>query len=193
MLYLRLFFEFFKTGLFAVGGGLATLPFLREMSDKTGWFTQTELLDMIAVSESTPGPIGVNMATYVGFTTAGVPGSLIATLGLICPSVIVVLIVAGFLKRFKDSKYVQAAFGGLRPASTALIAAVLISLFFMNFVDLFAAFDAVKNGGDLWGEIVKWKNLILGAVVFAGTKIFKKWHPAIFLLIGAAAGILFSL
>ncbi|MBR6677881.1 MAG: chromate transporter, partial [Oscillospiraceae bacterium] len=82
MLYLRLFFEFFKTGLFAVGGGLATLPFLEEMADKTGWFTRAQLVDMIAVGESTPGPLGVNMATYVGFVTAGVPGSVIATLGL---------------------------------------------------------------------------------------------------------------
>ena len=110
MILLRLFFEFFKTGLFAIGGGLSTLPFLREMSETTGWFTQTELLDMVAVSESTPGPIGVNMATYVGFTTAGIPGAVIATLGLITPSVIIVLIVAGFLKRFKDSKVVAAVF-----------------------------------------------------------------------------------
>ena len=93
MLYLRLFWEFFKTGLFAVGGGMATLPFLYSMSDATGWFTHAQLADMIAVSESTPGPIGVNMATYVGFSTAGVPGAVVATLGLITPSVIIILII----------------------------------------------------------------------------------------------------
>ena len=82
MLYLQLFWEFFKTGLFAVGGGLATLPFLQDMADRTGWFTHAQLADMLAVSESTPGPIGVNMATYVGFTTGGIGGALVAAAGI---------------------------------------------------------------------------------------------------------------
>ena len=128
MLYVRLFWEFFKTGLFAVGGGLATLPFLQDMAERTGWFTHAQLADMLAVSESTPGPIGVNMATYVGFTTGGVPGALVATLGLVTPSVIIILIVAAFLKAFRDSKWVSGAFYGLRPASTALVAAAGISV-----------------------------------------------------------------
>ena len=123
MILIQLFYEFFKAGLFAVGGGLATLPFLQDISAKTGWFTLDQLADMIAISECTPGPIGVNMATYVGFSTAGVPGALAATLGLIAPSIIVILIIAGFLKRFQDNRYVQAAFYGLRPASTGLIGA----------------------------------------------------------------------
>ena len=93
MLYLQLFWEFFKTGLFAIGGGMATLPFLYDMADKTGWFTRAQLADMIAVSESTPGPIGVNMATYTGFTTAGIPGSLVATLGLVLPSIVIIIII----------------------------------------------------------------------------------------------------
>ena len=110
MLYLRLYFEFFKTGLFSVGGGMATLPFLYAMSDKTGWFTHELLADMVAVSESTPGPIGVNMATYVGFASAGVLGSIVATLGLISPSIIIILIIAGFLQKFRQSKAVDAVF-----------------------------------------------------------------------------------
>ena len=122
MIFIRLFYEFFKAGLFAIGGGMATLPFLYNISDKTGWFTYGQLADMVAISESTPGPIGVNMATYVGFTTAGIPGAVVATVGLITPSIIIILIIAGFLKSFKDSKYVQNAFYGLRPASTGLIA-----------------------------------------------------------------------
>ena len=129
MIYLQLFFEFFKAGLFAIGGGMATLPFLYDISDKTGWFTYGQLADMVAISESTPGPIGVNMATYVGFTTAGISGSVIATLGLITPSIIIILIIAGFLKAFKDNKFVQDAFYGLRPASTGLIAAAGFSVF----------------------------------------------------------------
>ena len=101
MIFLRLFIEFFRAGLFAVGGGLATLPFLYDISTRTGWFTHAQLADMVAVSESTPGPIGVNMATYVGFTTAGLPGAVIATLGLITPSVIVILLVAQILDKFQ--------------------------------------------------------------------------------------------
>ncbi len=96
MIYLRLFYEFFKAGLFSIGGGLATLPFLYDISDTTGWFTHGQLADMLAISESTPGPIGINMATYVGFTTGGVPGAVIATVGIITPSIIVILLIARF-------------------------------------------------------------------------------------------------
>ncbi len=104
MIYFQLFFEFFKTGLFAVGGGMATLPFLYDMAEKTEWFTSGQLADMIAVSESTPGPIGVNMATYVGFTTAGIGGAIIATIGLITPSIIIIIIISYFLKSFRENK-----------------------------------------------------------------------------------------
>ena len=93
MIYLLLFWEFFKTGLFAVGGGLATLPFLTQMSvSHPDWFTTQMLADMIAVSESTPGPIGVNMATYVGYTVAGIPGAIVATCSLVLPSLIIITI-----------------------------------------------------------------------------------------------------
>ncbi|MCF0121418.1 MAG: chromate transporter, partial [Oscillospiraceae bacterium] len=106
MIYLRLFYEFFKTGLLAFGGGMATVPFLFNMSDKTGWFSYGQLADMIAVSESTPGPIGVNMATYVGFTTGGLLGAVIATIGLITPEIIVILIIARIILKFRDNEYV---------------------------------------------------------------------------------------
>ena len=121
--YLRLCWEFFKTGLFAIGGGMATLPFLTNIGETTGWYTQTELMNMLAVSESTPGPIGINMATYVGFTVGGVPGAILATLSEVAPSIIIILIIAVMLKKFRDSKYVNNAFYGLRPASTGLIGA----------------------------------------------------------------------
>ena len=132
MIFLQLFWEFFKTGLFAVGGGMATVPFLYDMGERMGWFTDAQLADMIAVADSTPGPIGVNMATYVGYTSAngvfdsplmGILGALVATFSLVLPSVIVVLIVAKVLKAFKDNFYVKSAFYGLRPASTGLITA----------------------------------------------------------------------
>ena len=122
MILLRLFFEFAKTGLFAVGGGLATIPFLQDLGARTQWFSDADLTTMIAVSESTPGAMGVNMATYVGYTTAGVPGAVVATLGLVFPSIVVIIVIAGFLQKFRQSKTVDAVFYGLRPASTALIA-----------------------------------------------------------------------
>ena len=125
MILLRLFYEFFKTGLFSVGGGMATIPFLQHMGETTGWFTNQELTTMIAVSESTPGPMGVNMATYVGFTVAGVPGAVIATLGEVTPSIIVILIIAALLRNFRENRYVDRAFYGLRPASTGLILSLI--------------------------------------------------------------------
>ncbi len=113
MIYLQLFWEFFKVGLFAVGGGMATLPFLSHMGEATGWFTQAQLMNMLAISESTPGPVGINMATYVGFTTAGVPGAIVATVGEVTPSIIVILIIAALLQQFRRSKYVEFAFYGV--------------------------------------------------------------------------------
>ena len=122
MVLFRLFYEFMKIGLFSVGGGMATLPFLYDLSDSTGWFTHAQIADMLAVSESTPGPIGINMATYVGYTVAGIPGSLAATIGVIIPGIILVLIITTVLEKFRNNKNVEGAFYGLRPASTALIA-----------------------------------------------------------------------
>ena len=186
MLYLRLFWEFFKTGLFSVGGGMATLPFLYAMSDKTGWFTHAQLADMIAVGESTPGPIGVNMATYVGFTTAGIPGAVIATIGLVTPSVIVILIIARVLQAFRESKYVDAAFYGLRPCSLGLIAAagalvVKVSLFHV---------EALASGA--WLSFFNWKAIVLAALLLVLTravKATKKLHPIVFILGSAVIGV----
>lgn len=190
MLYLRLFWEFFKTGLFAVGGGMATLPFLYSMSDATGWFTHAQLADMIAVSESTPGPIGVNMATYVGFSTAGVPGAVVATLGLITPSVIIILIIARVLAAFRQNKVVDAAFYGLRPCSVGLIAAagLLVVKIALFDVDLYRQTGVLMN-------LFQWKAIALAAVLIVLTryvKPLKKLHPVFFILGSAAVGALFA-
>ena len=190
ILYLRLFWEFFKTGLFAVGGGMATLPFLYSMSDATGWFSHAQLADMIAVSESTPGPIGVNMATYVGFSTAGVPGAVVATLGLITPSVIIILIIARVLAAFRQNKVVDAAFYGLRPCSVGLIAAagLLVVKIALFDVDLYRQTGVLMN-------LFQWKAIILAAVLIVLTryvKPLKKLHPVFFILGSAAVGALFS-
>lgn len=191
MLYLQLFWEFFKTGLFAIGGGMATLPFLYDMADKTGWFTRAQLADMIAVSESTPGPIGVNMATYAGFDCAGVLGGVVATLGLVTPSVIVIVLIAMALQAFRTNKYVDAAFYTLRPASTGLIAAAGWSVFALVLVNL-DAYRASYQQADL----LQWKNLILFAVIWVLTNLvkpLKKLHPVVFLALAAVVGIVFRL
>lgn len=189
MLYLRLFFEFFKTGLFSVGGGLATLPFLEEMAVKTGWFTQAQLVDMIAVGESTPGPIGVNMATYVGFVTAGIPGAVIATTGLVLPSLLVILIIAAFLKNFRENPLVKGAFYGLRPASTGLIASAGLSVLVVAVLrtELFAETGKLMDA-------VNWQGAVLAALLLYFTRFCKKtskWHPIVFIAFSAAVGILF--
>lgn len=189
-LYLRLFWEFFKTGLFAVGGGLATLPFMYDISDKTGWFTHSMLADMVAVSESTPGPIGVNMATYVGFVTGGVPGAVIATVGLVTPSVIVILLIARVLKAFRENQYVDAGFYGLRPCSIGLIAAagvLVVKLALFN-TELYASTGAIA-------DLFNFKALILAAVLLVATRCIKKLkglHPIVFILASAVIGIVFS-
>ena len=190
MILLRLFYEFFKAGLFAVGGGMATLPFLYDISARTGWYTTEMLADMIAVSESTPGPIGVNMATYVGYVTAGIPGAIIATLGLITPSVIVILLIARALKAFRENPYVEAAFYGLRPCSVGLIAAagfLVVKLALFN-TELYQA------SGKLL-DLFDFKAIALAAVLLVCTRYVKKLkglHPIFFILASAVVGIVFA-
>ena len=191
MIYLRLFWEFFKVGLFSVGGGLATLPFLYSLGAKTGWFSTADVANMLAVSESTPGPIGVNMATYVGFDCAGVLGGVVATLGLVTPSVIVIVLIAMALQAFRTNKYVDAAFYTLHPASTGLIAAAGWSVFALVLVNL----DAYRASYRL-ADLIQWKNLILFAVIWVLTNLvkpLKKLHPVVFLALAAVVGIVFRL
>ena len=188
----KLFFEFFKVGLFAVGGGMATFPFLTDLADKTGWYTQQQLIDMIAIAESTPGPIGVNTATYVGFTTAGLPGALIASLGLITPSVIIILIIARVLARFKDSKLVQDVFYGLRPASTGLIAAAGFSVVLVALTG--AQVDSLWELVG-WQGTVHWPSILLAAVLLVLTRKVKQTkdlHPVVFIALSAVVGIVFG-
>ena len=184
MTLFRLVLEFIKTGLFSVGGGLATLPFLYEMSDATGWFSHADIADMIAVSESTPGAIGINMSTYAGFKTAGVPGGIAATLALAAPSVIIILIIARFLHRFRENRLVDGAFYGLRPASIAMITAAGLNVAKVALVDL----SAYEQTGRLM-DLFTWKAILLGALIFIGQRKLK-WSPVIFIAISAVVGIL---
>lgn len=197
MIYLRLFWEFFKTGLFAIGGGMATVPFLQDIATKTGWYTAGQLADMIAVSESTPGPMGVNMATYVGFTVGtdamgiggGILGAVIATLGLVAPSVICILIVAYFLDKFRTSKVVDNTLYGLRPASVALISAAGVEIM------LYALFQ-MNSIYDFGSLVLNFKSIALFLLVFVTSRYvpkLKKLHPVIFIAASAVIGIVFQM
>lgn len=191
MIYLRLFWEFFKVGFFSIGGGLATLPFLYSLGAKTGWFGTADVANMLAVSESTPGPIGVNMATYVGFECGGVLGGIISTLGLVAPSVIVIVLIAMALQAFRTNRYVDGAFYTLRPASTGLIAAAGWSVFLLVLIDL----EAFSASGSVL-SLIQWKNLLLFAVIWVLTNLVKpvkKLHPVVFLALAAVVGIVFRL
>ncbi len=194
MIFLELFFRFFYVGLFSVGGGLATLPFLTDMGEVTGWFDQTDISNMIAVSESTPGPIGINMATYVGFQTGegvggfpgGILGALVAPLGLTAPALITVLIISRVLMKFRSSKYVEWVFYGLRAASLGLIASACLGVAKIAF---FSA-EAYADGLGFFAA-VDYKSIILSALIFFGVTRFKKIHPIVFILIAAAVGVIF--
>lgn len=185
MLWLTLFFEFFKTGLFSIGGGLATIPFLYEMMERYHWFTESDLLNMIAISESTPGPVGVNMATYVGYhvTDNNVFGAVWATFALVLPSVIVICAIAKVLQAYRKNPYVQDMFYGLRPATAALILSAAIGVFISVIMpDKQLVFNAQLG-----------LTLVIMAGIWLFTKIFKNIHPIAIICLSAAIGILFSL
>ena len=185
MIYLQLFWEFFKTGLFAVGGGMATVPFLYDMGARYGWFTDAQLADMIAVADSTPGPIGVNMATYVGYLTGGIPGSLAATMGLVTPSFIVIMLVAMVLQAFRKSRYVIGAFYGLRPASAAMITAAGVTVARASFFTIVPEYSAPQ---------LDWRCVALAALLLLLTRVVKKtkkFHPIVFIAFSAVVGVVF--
>ena len=187
MALLQLMYEFFKTGLFSVGGGLATLPFLYEMSSRhPEWFTPADVADMIAISESTPGAIWINMSTYAGYKTAGIPGGILASVALALPCVIIILIIARFLAKFRQSSLVKGAFYGLRPASLAMISAAGLNVVRIALVNL----DALTSGAGL-GEFFIWKALILAVLIFIGLRKLK-WSPIVFIAISAVVGIIFQ-
>lgn len=183
MIFFLLFIEFFKIGLFSIGGGLATLPFLYRLADTYDWLSYENIVDMIAVSESTPGAIGVNMATYTGFQCAGVMGAVIATLGLVCPSIIVILIVARILQSFKENPLVQSVFSGLRPAAAGLICV--------------AGFGVIRlslyNGSaPVWYEVLRWRECILFMAIFFLIRLLKK-HPIVYIAAAGVVGIVLGL
>ena len=182
---LTMCFEFFKTGLFAVGGGLATLPFLTQMQERYGWFTAEELANMIAVGESTPGPIGVNMATYVGYSSFGILGGLFATLSLVLPSLVIIMVIARAMDRYQNSPLVQNMFAYMRPAVTGLIAAAGFAVLKI----------ALFREADTFLASIDWMAVALYAVlvVLLHLKPIKKLHPIVFIAAGAVVGVLLKM
>lgn len=195
MIFLELYIRFFMVGLFAVGGGLATLPFLTSMGETTGWFDAMDISNMVAISESTPGPIGINMATYIGFQVGsgmgmpfGILGSIIASLGEVTPAVIIIIIVSKMLMKFRNSKYVEYTFYGLRAASVGLIAAAWLGVAKIAF---WGSEAFAESGNFLMA--VDYKSIILSAVIFFLATKFKKLHPIVLIIIAAAVGIIFKM
>lgn len=180
MSLLLLSWEFFQIGLFAVGGGLATLPFLDKLVDKYEWFTAADLANIVAVSESTPGPLGINMATYTGFTGSGFLGGIVASLSIILPSWITILLIARILKQFNENLYVQAAFEGLRATVVGLIAAAVLGIMKLSFV--------IPDASGFW-SLINYKALILFAVLAFVRFKFQKIHPIAVIGAGALLGV----
>ena len=195
MIYVQLFLNFLMIGALSFGGGYGMISLVRETVLSHGWLTESDFLSFIAVSESTPGPIGINMATYVGFTVCGVPGAVIATVGEVAPSIIVILIVAAMLAKFRESRLVSNALYGLRPASSGLIAAACIDVALQVLLHI----GSTTADGALLKEFASfgsrnWRGLVLAAVLIVFTnfvKPTKKWHPIIFIGISAVVGIVF--
>ena len=182
MIFLELFLAFLKIGAFTFGGGYAMVPLIQAEVERMGWLTSEELIDFIAVSESTPGPLAVNMATFVGIRTAGVPGALCATLGVCLPSFVIILLVEKFFQKFKESLAVKGAMSGLKPAVIGLIAAAFVSVsktvFFSGGISV-----SVFTGIDFWIALCIF---ILTAVL----SFKKKVHPIVLIVLAAALGII---
>ncbi len=182
MICLILFLTFLKIGAFTFGGGYAMLPLIQDAVLKAGWLTAKELVDFVAVSESTPGPFAVNIATYVGRRTAGIPGALCSTLGVVLPSFVIILIIARFFEKFKTSRLIKALMSGLKPAVIGLIGAALLSVaktaFFPDGLRLLSA--------DRYDFFCS-----LAIFTVAAFLLFKnKLHPIMIVLISAALGII---
>ena len=182
MILLELFWTFFKIGLFTFGGGYAMIPLITEQVMAHGWMGMEELINFIAVSESTPGPFALNIATFVGTETGGIIGALLATLGVVLPSFIIILIVAKFYLAFKKSKPIQGAMSGLRPAAIGMIASAVISVGTTVFFPDGFGFKVFAS-----------YSFIVSAVIFAVMAFLclkKKIHPILLIAISAALGII---
>lgn len=184
MIYLTLAIEFFKIGLFSIGGGMATLPFLMDLTTKYDWYTASELANMVAISESTPGPVGINMATYAGYNAAGVPGAVVATLSLTAPALIIIVLIAKFLENFSENPTVKAVFYGIRPTVAALIGYAVWELLKIALIS--------TAGGTVHIDYTS-VFICLGAFLLLQVKQLNKLHPLVWIAAGAVIGIVFQM
>ena len=184
MKLLYLFVTFFRIGLFAIGGGLATLPYLFELADKSdGWLTRQMIGDMLAVAQSSPGAVGVNLSAYTGIRYAGIPGAFSSALGLIAPSIVIIVIVAKTLKAFKENAVVKSFLAGFKPAATALI----------SVAGLGAISLSLWNSAALsWLEYVRWKETLIFLAFFLLIFKFKK-HPIVYIIGAGIVGVVLKL
>lgn len=184
MIYLTLAYEFFKIGLFSIGGGMATLPFLMDLTAKYDWFSASELANMVAISESTPGPVGINMATYAGYNAGGVPGAIVATLALTAPALIIIVVIARFLENFSENPTVKAVFYGIRPTVAALIGYAVWELLKIALVN--------TTGTVLE---INYINLLICLTFFIllQVKSLSKLHPLVWIVAGAVVGIVLKM
>jgi len=180
---LLLYVEFFKTGLFAIGGGLATLPFLFEMAEKYDWLNSLMVGNFLAIAQSSPGAVGVNMAAQTGFASTGIAGAFTAALALISPAIIIICLTAKALAKVKDNKIADSVFTGLRPSAAGLLAAAAIG----------ALKIALYNSEAIsWYQLIHVKELIIFLAILIAVYKFKL-HPVIYIVIGAVVGVLFKL
>ena len=185
---LRLMWEFFKTGLFAVGGGMATIPFLQDMARNYGWFNESDVLDMIAVSESTPGAIGINIASFAGYKSYGVAGAIIASLSIITAPIIIALIISRMMEKFQNSKTVSHMFYTIRPSTAGLILGAMSSVMVYTLFNV----DLFKSTGNILDLFRIVPIILFASFLFILIK-FKKIHPLIIIVISAATGVVFAL
>ena len=182
--YLELFIEFFQIGLFAIGGGPATIPFLMDLPSRHDWYEVSDVANMLAVSESTPGPIGINMATYAGYNAAGFLGGIVATFSLVLPSLIIIILIAKLLNNFSKNMYVKSSFAMIRPAVTGLIATAVLGIFQT------AIFTSAEGNFQFPVFLIV---LCAAFAVLMNVKKLKSLHPAVWILFGAVLGVVFSL
>ena len=184
MIYLTLAFEFFKIGLFSIGGGMATLPFLMDLTTKYDWYTASDLANLVAISESTPGPVGINMATYAGYHAAGVPGAIVATLSLTAPALIIIYVIARFLENFSENPTVKAVFYGIRPTVAALIGYAVWELLKIALVSTSGGVSHIDYTSVF---------ICVGAFLLLQVKKLSKLHPLVWIAVGAVIGIIFQM
>ena len=180
---LRLLAQFFKIGLFSVGGGYATLPFLYEMAEKEAWLSAENIGDMLAVAQSLPGAIGANLSAYTGFRYAGVPGGLIAVLGLVSPSIIMIMVIARILNAFRENSVVASLFSGLRPAGAGLLSAAALGALSVSLLD---------PAAETWMALLRWRECVLFAAIFLLVRLLKQ-HPVVYIALAGVVGVALGL